>query len=205
MPTISRRYQVHALQSSSSSYSVIGFLAESDFLEDLGHIIKCFDKTTKLRFRNADEPQFVKFGSTLDNDEDCNIRYGQLKMTGWAPVVTSVKLSTLMLLTIKKKLYSTDVASFFKPSIQCIIDSVQEQRKKAHKKFTVSIIYLLSTLGGHLIFLIGSMSFLWEDLLLATGSTNKSLKFWQKRGTQSFALITTCKDSQFQVASHVWY
>ena len=62
--------------------STIGFLAESDFLEDLGHIIKCFDKTIKLRFRNADEPQFVKFGSTRDNDEDCNIRYGQLKMTG---------------------------------------------------------------------------------------------------------------------------
>ena len=61
---------------------VIGFLAESDFLEDLGHIVSCFDKTTKLRFRSADEPQFVKFGSTRDNDEDCNIRYGQLKMTG---------------------------------------------------------------------------------------------------------------------------
>jgi len=28
------------------------------------------------------------------------------------------------------------VASFFKPSIQCIVDSVQEQRRKAHKKFT---------------------------------------------------------------------
>jgi len=54
----------------------------------------------------------VKFGSTRDNDKDCNIRYGQLKMTGG------------------------DVASFFEPSIQCIIDSVQEQRKKAHKKFT---------------------------------------------------------------------
>ena len=62
--------------------TIIGFLAESDFLEDLGHIVKCFDKTTKIRFRNADEPQFVKFGSTQDNDEDCNIRYGQLKMTG---------------------------------------------------------------------------------------------------------------------------
>ena len=62
--------------------SDIGFLAESDFLEDLDHIVRCFDKTTKLRFRSADEPQFVKFGSTRDNDEDCNIRYGQLKMTG---------------------------------------------------------------------------------------------------------------------------
>ena len=62
--------------------TIIGFLAESEFLEDLGHIVRCFDKTTKLRFRSADEPQFVKFGSTRDNDEDCNIRYGQLKMTG---------------------------------------------------------------------------------------------------------------------------
>jgi hypothetical protein len=62
--------------------TIIGFLAESDFLDDLSHIVTCFDKTTKLRFRSADEPQFVKFGSTRDNDEDCNIRYGQLKMTG---------------------------------------------------------------------------------------------------------------------------
>ena len=68
-------HQAHTL-------TIIGFLAESDFLEDLSHIVKCFDKTTKLRFRNADEPQFVKFGSTRDNDEDCNIRYGQLKLEG---------------------------------------------------------------------------------------------------------------------------
>ncbi|KAF8161604.1 hypothetical protein B0H34DRAFT_386789 [Crassisporium funariophilum] len=89
-----------------------GFLADSDFVEDLDHIVRCFDKTTKLRFRSADEPQFVKFGSTRDNDDECNIRYGQLKMTG------------------------VDVASFFEPSIDCIIDAVTEQRRTAHKKFT---------------------------------------------------------------------
>ena len=71
-------YNHHLAHTSSN----IGFLAESDFLDDLDHIVRCFDKTTKLRFRSADEPQFVKFGSTRDNDEDCNIRYGQLKMTG---------------------------------------------------------------------------------------------------------------------------
>jgi len=54
----------------------------------------------------------VKFGSTRDNDGECNIRYGQLKMTG------------------------VDVASFFEPSIQCIIDSIKKQRLKPHKKFT---------------------------------------------------------------------
>ena len=62
--------------------SIIGFLAASDFLDDLDHIVSCFDNTTKLRFRSTDEPQFVKFGSTRDNDENCNIRYGQLKMRG---------------------------------------------------------------------------------------------------------------------------
>jgi hypothetical protein len=72
---------------------------------------------------------------------------------------------------------SIDVATFFEPSIQCIIDAVQEQREKAHKKFTVSISYLLSTYGGHIISLTDSMLSLWEDLLLATGSTKKSLKF----------------------------
>ena len=83
MSSISRRYQVHAYNyHPAHTFTTIGFLAESDFLEDLGYIVNCFDKTTKLRFRNADEPQFVKFGSTRDNDEDCNIRYGQLKMTG---------------------------------------------------------------------------------------------------------------------------
>ena len=61
-------HQAHTL-------SIIGFLAESDFLDDLDHIITYFDKTTKLRFRNAVKPQFVRFGATRDN-EDCNIHYG---------------------------------------------------------------------------------------------------------------------------------
>ena len=46
---------------------IIESLAGSDFLDDLDHIVRCFDKTTKLRFRSADEPQFVKFGSTIKN------------------------------------------------------------------------------------------------------------------------------------------
>ena len=62
---------------------ILGFLAESDFLEDLDHIVWCFIKTTKLHLEvfTADEPQFVKFGLMWDNDEDCNICYSQLKMT----------------------------------------------------------------------------------------------------------------------------
>jgi hypothetical protein len=58
------------------------FLADSPFVDDLEHIIRCFDKTTKLRFRKAEEPQYIKFGSTRDNDEAYSIRFGQLKLMG---------------------------------------------------------------------------------------------------------------------------
>ena len=37
-----------------------------DHLEDIVH---CFDKTTKPLFRNAEEPEYVKFGSARDNDK----------------------------------------------------------------------------------------------------------------------------------------
>jgi len=94
-----------------------GFLADSSYLDDLDHIVSCFDKTTKLRFRKAEEPQYVKFGSTRDNDESCNIRFGQLKLLG------------------------TDVAQFFQPSIDCIVKAVLEQRNSAHK--TISHVVLV--------------------------------------------------------------
>jgi len=58
-------------------------LVASSFTEDLDHICDCFDKTTKTRFGNALEPQYVKFGSKGDNDSSCGIRFGRLKLAGW--------------------------------------------------------------------------------------------------------------------------
>jgi hypothetical protein len=60
----------------------LAYLSDSPFLDDLDHIVQCFDKTTKLRFNKAEEIEYVKFGSTRDNDESCNIRFGQLKLMG---------------------------------------------------------------------------------------------------------------------------
>jgi hypothetical protein len=65
-----------------SLHLLLGYLADSPFLDDLDHIVRCFDKTTKLRFVTADEPEYIKFGSTRDNDKNCNIRFGQLKLMG---------------------------------------------------------------------------------------------------------------------------
>ncbi|KAF6750812.1 hypothetical protein DFP72DRAFT_909388 [Ephemerocybe angulata] len=97
-------------------------LAQSTYLDDLDHIVDCFDKTTKLRFRNAQEPQYIKFGSTRDNDKDCNIRIGQMKLSG------------------------SEVASFFAPAVQCIVNAVLEQRRTSHKP--ISHVVLVGGFSG---------------------------------------------------------
>jgi len=43
----------------------------------------CFNKTTKHRFGNPDEPSYIKFGAARDKDPKFNIRSGQLKLLGW--------------------------------------------------------------------------------------------------------------------------
>ncbi len=60
----------------------LDLLAESPFADDLDLICGCFDKTTKPRFRNAEDPQFIRFGAARDNDPTCGVRFGQLKLAG---------------------------------------------------------------------------------------------------------------------------
>ena len=91
----------------------VDYLQESPFLADLDNIVEYFDKTTKLRFRNSDEPQYVKFGEARDNDPNYNIRFGQLKIQG------------------------SYVAKFFEPSVECIVKAVLDQCKVAHKPISV--------------------------------------------------------------------
>ncbi|KAH7883409.1 hypothetical protein F5I97DRAFT_1939180 [Phlebopus sp. FC_14] len=47
-----------------------------------------FDKETKLRFRNADDPQYIKFGTVRDKEPQYDIRSGQLKIAGWAIILS---------------------------------------------------------------------------------------------------------------------
>lgn len=90
--TIAARVFLESTLSPSSTFiplnpqSNLELLEGSSFEEDIDHITRCFDKTTKPRFRDIEEPQYVKFGSTRDNDADVNIRFGQLKLTGYGLV-----------------------------------------------------------------------------------------------------------------------
>lgn len=58
-------------------------LKGTSFAEEVKNITECFDKTTKLRFRNSDEPAYIKFGSMKDQDLALNIRAGHLKLAGY--------------------------------------------------------------------------------------------------------------------------
>ncbi|KAF9530759.1 hypothetical protein CPB83DRAFT_850255 [Crepidotus variabilis] len=94
-------------------------LKYSPFIEDLDHIVHCFNRSTKQRFRSKEEFQYVKFGSTRDNDEKVNIRFGQLKLLG------------------------STVASFFKPSIDCIVEVIRGRQRST----TISHVVLVGSLG----------------------------------------------------------
>ncbi|KAH9485825.1 Heat shock 70 kDa protein 12A [Psilocybe cubensis] len=93
------------------------FLKGSRFVNDIPYITKVFDKTTKLRFRNAEDAQFIKFGGIRDKDPALNIRSGQLKLLG------------------------TDVAAFFEPSVECIANSIEQQR--AASKTAIASVFLV--------------------------------------------------------------
>ncbi|TFK21935.1 hypothetical protein FA15DRAFT_597024 [Coprinopsis marcescibilis] len=100
-------------------------LKNSEFHSDLDHIVRCFDKTTKIRFGDDNQAQYIKFGSTRDNDFSCNIRFGQLKLNG------------------------ADVATFFEPAIRCIVKTVREQLEQPRSDpATVSHVVLVGGFGA---------------------------------------------------------
>jgi hypothetical protein len=50
--------------------------------DDITHITDCFDKTTKLGFKDDSQPSFIRFGTTKDSDSSVDVRFGQLKLQG---------------------------------------------------------------------------------------------------------------------------
>ncbi|KAI9573191.1 hypothetical protein HD554DRAFT_2059675 [Boletus coccyginus] len=91
-----------------------------DIIQQMSEI---FDRTAKLRFRDTDGPQYIKFGTVRDKDPQYNIRSGQLKLAG------------------------EDVAKFFEPSVEAIADAFEKQRQAAARlKFQIKHAFLV---GGY--------------------------------------------------------
>jgi hypothetical protein len=88
--------------------------------------------------------------------------------------------------------FRSDVAKFFQPSIDCIVEAVHEQKNSAHKMISVSLYTSLFTMSfpNHLLFV--SMSCLWAGLPRATGYSPKYMKDLLPLDLTSFVLKTTC-------------
>ena len=69
-----------------TSHSIPAKLANSQYCDGSLDIVQqmkeIFDWTTKLGFRDADDPQYIKFGTVRDKDPQYDIRSGQLKLVG---------------------------------------------------------------------------------------------------------------------------
>jgi len=78
----------------------------------LKQMTEIFDKTTKLRLRNAEDPQYIKFGTVRDKDPKYDIRSGQLRLSGMM------------------------VAELFEPSIRDIIDAFKKQQQASSTPIT---------------------------------------------------------------------
>lgn len=96
-------------------------------------MVNTFDRDTKLSFRNSEHAHFIKFGGLRDNDASKGIRSGQLKLAGYAHL--SIAISRIDLDT---DLCRSDVARFFAPSLQCILEAILEMRENAKKPISVS-------------------------------------------------------------------
>ncbi|PPQ88033.1 hypothetical protein CVT25_000856, partial [Psilocybe cyanescens] len=112
-----RHFQGSVFVTSNARNYLEDLLESSRFMDDIANITECFDKGTKLRFDNDDDAQYIKLGRCADKDPLLNIRSGQLKLLG------------------------SDVASFFEPSIQCIVESIEKQR--ADSKTQIASVFLV--------------------------------------------------------------
>ncbi|KAI0367127.1 hypothetical protein BV20DRAFT_1123769 [Pilatotrama ljubarskyi] len=84
--------------------------------DDITSMVDYFDKSTKPVFRNADEPSYVKFGSISCNDPSVMIRRGQLVLSG------------------------KEMASFFRPSLDAIIQAAHRQCRASAQPFAVVLL-----------------------------------------------------------------
>ncbi|KAF8651113.1 hypothetical protein AX16_004888 [Volvariella volvacea WC 439] len=78
-------------------------------------LVDCFDKSTKLTFRNADESSYIRFGSVFDKDPEFGINRGKLKLDGY------------------------QVTRFFQPSVDCIIKAIHDAKYQKRVKFVLLV------------------------------------------------------------------
>lgn len=94
--------------------------SRSKFADDVPQMAEAFDKVTKLSFRDEMVPSYVKFGRVKDHDRERNVRNGSVVIPG------------------------ARVATFFKPSLDAIMDAIVAQLSEAKSKsHAISAVYVV--------------------------------------------------------------
>ena len=86
-------------------------------------------------------------------------------------------------IVVKQDPFRTDVASFFEPSVNCVVKAVLDQRKSAHKMISVShVLSISSVMLLTISFRDLSMLFSLVALQRVIGSSTKYMKHWLHLG-----------------------
>ncbi|GLB37868.1 putative ATP binding [Lyophyllum shimeji] len=118
-----------------------GFLAGSRFYDDIEAMKTYFDQSAKLTFANVNDPLFITFGGARDRDQRLRIRGGQIRLNG------------------------DEVATFFDPSVACIVQAVLSQCSASRKP--ISSVFLV---GG-----FSASEYLFSQLRAALEPRNLSI------------------------------
>ncbi|KAF6752177.1 hypothetical protein DFP72DRAFT_905143 [Ephemerocybe angulata] len=87
-------------------------LGKSRFSQDVETLVTRFDRNTKHVFNRDDEPLHIQFTSHSARDPALNIRGGRITIAG------------------------QDVATFFEPSVSCIVEAIKKQTASAYVPIT---------------------------------------------------------------------
>ena len=101
---------------------------------DLSAFSQKFDEGVKRVFSDDQVPQHVRFGSPRDNDPKYGVKAGRITLTG---LTLTHPLTNLHLNFCP---YSSEVAGFFEPSIQSIMDCIKDKSSKRIAANSVRII-----------------------------------------------------------------
>ena len=96
----------------------------------------------------------------------------------------------------------SDVAKFFQPSIDCVVQAVMDQKQTARKDLSVRTSKAYITRSAVDAFLIRSTLSSSADSQLATGSLKESRQSWRTRVWSSYAPRTTCESGHCVHNSH---
>jgi hypothetical protein len=107
----------------------VGRFNDSEFGsdDDVETMAKAFDKPdgVKCMFSNPSIPYYVKFGGLRDTDRPFGILGGKFRLEGYAflpkPIVSFILTN----------IFSAQVARFFEPAVDDIIDSIVDQCDRA--------------------------------------------------------------------------